>query len=392
MQDHDQTFPLKTVVWADVNFPPKSTICPTYGVKKGIGYGYNSNLSGKALNDPGMAESQMIPVLADSKTANHLLVTTGDVDPRHTGKAMVAFADGHVALLLLSQISIVPSCSVMTEILDQEIDWSGPTGGSNWRRFCTASDGNYKKALPTGWSLNSLTYQDGAGSDGYIGGVGWRRDRLIHMDGSFAGYPGTGQSGYAGNLELDIPLNPAAMGSPCTVADFYVLTLPKFYFSAMGMEQSSTLPLDGWAEIQLLDNNKAVIAGFRLDLSGATATYSANGQAIATMPNDDQADPYWGSGVRTYKYASSYYGGYDGWDHTLSFIGTSSCILVAFSSPWAPQALGGMVMVPSAGGVWNAPTYLRLTVMNNNAGRWDGRGGILLWSKAENGGVYYGTE
>ena len=98
-QDHDLQFPDKATIWTNINFPTKSLTCPTYGEKKGIGYGYNASLSTRSLEDAGMPEAQLVPVLADSATPSHLLYTSDDIDFRHTDRAMVGFADGHVVLL-----------------------------------------------------------------------------------------------------------------------------------------------------------------------------------------------------------------------------------------------------------------------------------------------------
>ncbi|MHB9107311.1 MAG: hypothetical protein ACYDCO_09690 [Armatimonadota bacterium] len=107
-QDHGDKFPDKAIVWQDINYPPKALLCPTYGMKKGLAYGYNASLSGKRLKSPGMPEAQNLPVLADSNTPNHLLNSPADIDFRHTQKATVGFADGHVAMLQPAYIQNVP--------------------------------------------------------------------------------------------------------------------------------------------------------------------------------------------------------------------------------------------------------------------------------------------
>ncbi|MHB0938023.1 MAG: hypothetical protein ACYC6A_16665 [Armatimonadota bacterium] len=107
-QDHGGQFPNKATLWQDIAFPPKSLVCPTYGARNGIGYGYNANLSGLTDKSPGMPALPNLPVLADSRTTDHLLNSTSDIDFRHTGRAIVGFGDGHVALHNPSDITIAP--------------------------------------------------------------------------------------------------------------------------------------------------------------------------------------------------------------------------------------------------------------------------------------------
>lgn len=107
-QDHGDKFPDKAIVWQDSNYPPKALLCPTYGMKKGNAYGYNASLSGQKLKSHGMPEPQDLPVLADSKAPDHLLTSTDDIDPRHTQRATVGYADGHVVLQPPSAVQNLP--------------------------------------------------------------------------------------------------------------------------------------------------------------------------------------------------------------------------------------------------------------------------------------------
>ena len=135
MQDHDQKFPNRDTIWSDLSFPPKTIVCPTYGVSKGIGYGYNRSISDKSLTDQGMPESDKLPVMADTRNAKHILTSSADVDERHTGKAVVGFADGHVALLPQAGVSIIPSAENQEEIIGKYT--LAYTPGSGARRFST---------------------------------------------------------------------------------------------------------------------------------------------------------------------------------------------------------------------------------------------------------------
>jgi len=108
MQDHNNQFPSKDSVWADVALPPNVLTCPTYGADKGNGYGYNASLSKKSIMSSGMPGPQIIPMLADSRMPGNLLNSPVDIDPRHVGKAVVGFVDGHVELRNPLTIQISP--------------------------------------------------------------------------------------------------------------------------------------------------------------------------------------------------------------------------------------------------------------------------------------------
>lgn len=98
-QDHNQQFPEASTFWSDLAFPPISALCPTYGLNKGNGYGYNTALSQRTLEELEPKQPQEVLVIADSKTPDHLLHSNEDLDYRHYGAATVGYADGHVARL-----------------------------------------------------------------------------------------------------------------------------------------------------------------------------------------------------------------------------------------------------------------------------------------------------
>lgn len=106
-QNHNGQYPNKATFWQDIAYPPKAIFCPTYS-KKVNGYGYNANLSGLTFQSPGMPQPPDLPALADSQAPGNLLHTTADIDFRHTGRAIVGFGDGHVAIHRSSDISVAP--------------------------------------------------------------------------------------------------------------------------------------------------------------------------------------------------------------------------------------------------------------------------------------------
>jgi len=97
-QDHNDKLPNKATVWSDLALTPMILTCPTYAKSKGNGYGYNQWVSGKTSSSSGMPSPQNLVLLADSAKPDHLLTANVDIDPRHTGNAVLGYVDGHVQL------------------------------------------------------------------------------------------------------------------------------------------------------------------------------------------------------------------------------------------------------------------------------------------------------
>ena len=102
VQDHDEEFPNLGDVWSQINFPPKSLNCKSAKKNLRISYAYNGMLAdanglGKALGEIG--NEQEIFMVADGNASNNIAYFLEDLDERHTGKLIAAFADGHVQLV-----------------------------------------------------------------------------------------------------------------------------------------------------------------------------------------------------------------------------------------------------------------------------------------------------
>jgi len=100
-QEHNDTLPSSSK-WEEATgllTDSKVFICPTYGINKGNGYGYNVRFSEKSINAPSIPLISNILVVADCKSSDNLIHSVDDIDFRHSGKAIAAFADGHVALI-----------------------------------------------------------------------------------------------------------------------------------------------------------------------------------------------------------------------------------------------------------------------------------------------------
>ena len=105
-QDHEELLPNTATVWNDLALEAGILICPTKGKATPNGYGYNSQLSGLGVGD--IRDPTAIPLTADySGTSTqflNLLMSSADVDLRHSSKAIVSYLDGHVA----SAIGVYP--------------------------------------------------------------------------------------------------------------------------------------------------------------------------------------------------------------------------------------------------------------------------------------------
>jgi prepilin-type processing-associated H-X9-DG protein len=388
MQDREQRFPQKTTVWADINLTPKIMTCPTYGANKGNGYGYNTSISGKALGDQGMLEAHKIPVIMDSNKQDNLVsISALDIDARHTGKAMIGFADGHVALQLASSVSILPVPANTEEFM-------GGFGGG-WQRFATAG-GGYKVALPAGWTFNALAYQDSSGTDAYHSGFGKAGGRM-HVIGNWAGYNCVYPTAFTTDpfYRVRIPMNPAAPGTPRAFDQFWQLAIPAFFFAGIGLANNDTPPA-AYAQISILDDTGAKISTFKLTNAGATASYTFNGATVATKPNENESTYFYTSNRRYYKYEAATSNSYTSkFRHTLLVLANGGNLLCIFESPNAPGVgASGMATAASLGGDWTKPTWVEIEVSTLTDITIPSRGGIVIRTVQDNpsSGLIFGWE
>jgi prepilin-type N-terminal cleavage/methylation domain-containing protein/prepilin-type processing-associated H-X9-DG protein len=96
-QDNGESYSSSTDVWNDLKMDSGVLVCPTKGKIVTNGYGFNSYLSEKSIGE--IEDPTAVAVVADTTNfTTNVLNTSVDVDKRHKGKAVAAFADGHVAL------------------------------------------------------------------------------------------------------------------------------------------------------------------------------------------------------------------------------------------------------------------------------------------------------
>jgi len=94
-QDHDELLPGNAEVWTLPDLTPGLRRCPSAG-KLHDGYVYNSAIAGTALGD--IEAPQSVYLTADGKGRYVGLSSLNDFALRHSGRLIVSFADGHVAL------------------------------------------------------------------------------------------------------------------------------------------------------------------------------------------------------------------------------------------------------------------------------------------------------
>jgi len=403
MQDHDNKFPMRETVWAEVSFPPKALTCPTYGAKKGNGYGYNYWLSLKCPTDSGMPEVQDLPVLMDSKANNNLVQTSQDIDGRHTSKTVVAFADGHVELRLPADIPI-------SAFTDHELfgetwpDW--PVGKSDIAI--------QEQSMPNGWWVPAYCLEMDCAKTGWISPVlsdptntcscwdgialfsTWRQGGdALFLGGKpyHYGFP----AGYTGNpaeTYLRIPI-PAGSNS-ISAAGSWVISLPNFRYAYIGglptVNKAKTPPdppqIGGWAEVNVCDSGGSKIASYRLNCTGTSVEYSFQGSAFATLSSCTVPTLHWAYQDGPAGTIDSYT--FTGADkkHNLMIMGTGDGTLLCALSSDQPGAQG--VVHASAGpGDVLQPSYVELRVSCYKGGAGDGTINVAVQSSG--GGMNWGA-
>ncbi|MEI6521796.1 MAG: prepilin-type N-terminal cleavage/methylation domain-containing protein [bacterium] len=99
-QDHEETLPSSSTIWRDLNIDPNILICPTAGKTLTNGYDFNGNQAGQSLG--AIPDHAATFLTADgtslSASAPNVFVNETQFDPRHSGKMIASFVDGHVGM------------------------------------------------------------------------------------------------------------------------------------------------------------------------------------------------------------------------------------------------------------------------------------------------------
>ena len=107
-QDHEECLPGETV-WNDIKVDPGALVCPTLGKSAPNGYVYCAQIAGKSIG--AIADPSGTLVTADgahaatTTTVANVAYSYGDYDPRHSGKWIASFVDGHCEQTLARSIA-----------------------------------------------------------------------------------------------------------------------------------------------------------------------------------------------------------------------------------------------------------------------------------------------
>jgi prepilin-type processing-associated H-X9-DG protein len=406
-QDNDNYFPTTEQVWSAVNFPPGSLACPTFS-KDRPGYGYVRWLSGNMLGQPGMPPAAKCVVMADCKETDRLIAYPSQADYRHTGKAIIGYADGHVALQKETEVYI-PAIGKY-ELIEQ---WCSPWWGQSTATFRktlnTAYTVDVKVPDSYGWESNVFDdpinklygsiYAAGSGQKVVIQGFGYPIS---------AAAPLSVAEPY---LRWPVPADAQSIGA----GGQWLLSLPKFVMPLVGAFFDIISPTDdpgaitGKVEIAVLDAEQDDIVRFRFELDGSNATYNVIGNTavtLATVADPDNIQIFSNSfGISGFKlhygYKYGVTGSNYGWptdipQHGLTIIGEGNGNIVVNLSTTgvASEQINGITTVqPAAGGNVRNPCWVefRVTSMHSDNGG-IGLGSLHIANLDNGGGCYWNAE
>ncbi len=410
-QDHKDHFPNRATVFADINMPPKTLACPTYGASKGIGYGYNTWISDKVPSDAGMLAMQKLPVMMDAKTADHLVLMPSQTDPRHTDKVVVGFGDGHVAMLPQGEVEIAATTD--HEIISET--WPAPdTSMSYGLTRLTAADFppgiawylGYMKTAPALWVSPLFTEQanvvaspiEGFGVEVNNASENWMNTEFDSLILSSKPYATPEWTGSPDEVYVRFPIPSTA--NSLSANGMWVFSMPRVFFRGIGASNDTVAPgatpsLKGYAEINILDGADKKIASFKLECAGTSATYSINGLAVASASGAIQTPttPAWsGSTGGDYSIYGRYIYAHSRIEHNLLLIGTGTGGCTASIS--AGSAVNGTAVASSvaeAGANPTAPRWIEWRVSCYKAAGAPGLGVIGMPLPSENGSMNWGA-
>jgi prepilin-type N-terminal cleavage/methylation domain-containing protein/prepilin-type processing-associated H-X9-DG protein len=167
-QDNGNILPSMNV-WAQLNLPPKTMQCPTYGTKAN-GYGYDVFIAGQTPESIGSPATTVVS--ADSNSTQGLLMTPGDVAVRHAGSAIASYLDGHVAMVKsvtlaatfgasLYQVGASPKGLPSNNYINTNIPapFSTNVTTNTGNNGLVTTNTNYQSFNPAAGATNTLDYQ-----------------------------------------------------------------------------------------------------------------------------------------------------------------------------------------------------------------------------------------
>jgi len=402
-QDHDSKFPPSSTIWAELQVPPKSLTCPTYGVSRGIGYGYNAWLSEKTLTDPGMSSAQDTPVIMDSKSAAHLVIMSKDIDGRHTGKSTVAWGDGHVTVAIPGDVPFKVITS--EDIMAMRTPWLGDsTSQFNDEVIHTYYGTVY--APPTGWVSPLYAVENGPTATGGIMGYSYYDRNVVgswyfamygnrsYMGPDTSTYNAVPSLGYADTTQIwfRFPLNSTSPGNPVLVNNSWAFSLP-FFLMWGAFTTAGGTTLAGFSEISILDDAARPIVTWKAEADGAqTVNYTLNGTALGSasgLRTISYQYPYW---IETYKQSDC--------AHSLGLVAMNGQILGSMTldaNTYRGDNVGGTAFAGNAtvsalpGSNMMRPTWMQVNV-STNVHPSGGYGRVIIPVGARGGGIGWGPD
>ena len=397
-QEHAQRFPDKQTIWQEINLAPKALICPSADQDSGVTYGYNAWLSGRTLGAAGMPAAQQLVLVSDSESADNLLLTGADAEPRHLEKANVGYADGHMAAT--EDVTITP----MTDnelFSEQVLTW--PSGYKAFYNLPYPSNYSYFNSLAIdpipGWESNQ--YADVTNMVGPFG-VGVASDQALWVRGFPYSYWKT-KSVPEVYLRIPVP----ASANTITDGGMWVVCLPRYDYVNMGasMDFKEQYPpqMKGYAQVNVLDGSYGTIASFKLQLAGTSAEYSVNGLPMVTLENvAELSNSAWeenpAKGGWTYIHAWNYkYANAGPWwklthPHSLVLIGKSDgSVTCSLYAPDAPEVAGTVVVSALSGSNYRQPRWIEFRCSDVGEGH-PGAGAIRVITQKYGGGILWGVD
>jgi len=387
MQDHNNSFPDRDKVWGDINLPPKTLACPTFN-KATQGYGYNYWLSALPLSSRGLGASQTIPVVTDCKVTSHFFKTPSDVDARHSDKAVVGFADGHVEVLPTGRVIITPI--TQNELLTESYpEWNPYETYMALHdvpfpsRYCTLRPASWQSPLftdPTnsgGWGTSALTVYGQASVAIFGRSYGSGAPRM---------YP------YTGNPDEVYVRIPIRVANSIPAAGAWLMSIPQWNMPRCGGKvgvTETTTPggvISGFSELNILDAAYQKIVSFRLSMQGTDATYTCNGTELLKVSNAaviNTASAFPVAPDRNWTYSKG-----DTISNLLMTGYGNGSVLCSFSSTSDPS-LSGYATVTKLSGDIKEPRWIELRVSTYDGATDVGQGSFQIWHPDFGGGIYW---
>jgi len=172
-QDHDEQLPEATAFWGAINLDKGVLKCPTAS-RLPNGYVFNNLVAGKALGESPLSSPETAMITADGAhaatrqdavyyaTYDNVAYEAVDLASRHSGKFMVAFADGHTELTGtppgLSGKPQVPAIIPMAGLeLWLKADAGVTTSGTNVSTWTDQSTAHNDATLAAGSTVTAAT-------------------------------------------------------------------------------------------------------------------------------------------------------------------------------------------------------------------------------------------